>query len=52
MSSHYEEVKFYYDNNLWPLSAIKLAVVKAWITADEFATITGETYVADTTSAT
>lgn len=52
MSSHYEEMKFYYDNNLWPISALKLAVVKAWITADEFATITGEAYVADTTSAT
>jgi hypothetical protein len=46
MSSRYEEVKFYYDNNLWPISAIKVAVVKDWITEDEFETITGQVYSA------
>jgi len=44
MSKKYELVKEYYDNGLWNLTRVKNAVVKGWITAEEFETITGQPY--------
>lgn len=44
MSKKYELVKEYYDNGLWNLTRVKNAVVKGWITAEEFKTITGQPY--------
>ena len=44
MSKKYELVKEYYDNGLWNLTRVKNAVVKGWITAEEFKTITGQSY--------
>ena len=44
MSTHYEQVKRYYDTGLWDITKVKNAVVKGWITADEFKTITGQDY--------
>ena len=43
-SVRYELVKNYYDAGLWKKKAVKNAVVKGWITADEFEEITGEVY--------
>jgi hypothetical protein len=42
----YDKVKNYYDKDLWNLEMVKNAVVKAWITSDEYKTITGEEYSA------
>lgn len=49
-SEHYDEVKTYYDNYLsgvkpqWSIERVKRAVVKEWITAEEYEEITGEPY--------
>ena len=45
-SKNYSKVKRYYDKDLWNLEMVKNAVVKAWITSDEYKTITGEEYSA------
>ncbi len=44
MSNKYEKVKHYYDNGLWNLEMVKNAVVKKWITKDEYKEITNEDY--------
>jgi len=46
MSKKYNRVKNYFDNNLWTVEMVKNAVVKGWITADEYEQITGEEYTA------
>lgn len=44
MSSKYAKVKKYYDQGLWNIEQVRNAVVKEWITEDEFKEITGEDY--------
>lgn len=44
MSPKFERVKRYYDQGLWNLQMVRNAVVKHWITAEEFKLITGEDY--------
>ena len=44
--SKYELVKSYYDNGMWSKKAVKNAVKKSWITAEEYKEIVGETYEA------
>ncbi len=44
MSKHYKKVKGYYDSGLWSIERVRNAVVKVWITAEEFKIITGEYY--------
>ena len=44
MSKNYNKVKDYYDKGLWTIEMVKNAVVKTWITADEFEVITGQIY--------
>lgn len=44
MSKMYEKVKKYYDKGLWKIQAVRNAVVKGWITEEEFKEITGEDY--------
>lgn len=44
MSPKYNKVKKYYDNGLWNLTMVRNAVVKEWITEEEFKLITGEDY--------
>lgn len=44
MSEKYIKVKNYYDNGLWNIKMVKNAVIKGWITADEFEKIVGEKY--------
>ncbi len=46
MSPKFNKVKGYYDSGLWNLTMVKNAVVKGWITAEEFEQITGEPYEA------
>ena len=44
MSKHFDLVKGYYDDGLWQESRVRDAVVKKWITDEEFEIITGEPY--------
>nr|DAQ03157.1 MAG TPA: hypothetical protein [Caudoviricetes sp.] len=43
MSKNYAKVKRYYDSSLWSVAMVHTAVGK-WITAEEYTTITGQTY--------
>ncbi len=43
-SKHFYDVKYMFDNDIWKISRVRAAVVKAWITAVEFEEITGEVY--------
>ena len=42
--SKYEKVKYYYENGLWGIDRVRNAVVKGWITPEEFEEITGQPY--------
>lgn len=42
--SKYEKVKSYYDRGLWNIIMVRNAVIKEWITPEEFKVITGEEY--------
>lgn len=44
MSSKFEKVKGYFERGMWDISRVRNAVVKGWITAEEFFMITGEIY--------
>lgn len=43
-SPKYNKVKKYYDDGFWNKAMVHNAVVKQWITADEYKEITGEDY--------
>ena len=43
-SAKFEKVKSYYDKGLWNKQMVANAVVKGWITAEEYAEIVGEPY--------
>ena len=43
-SAKYDKVKGYYDGGYWNIDRVRQAVVKGWITADEYEEITGEKY--------
>lgn len=42
--SKYEKVKNYFDNGLWSINRVANAVIKGWITIDEFKEITVENF--------
>lgn len=44
MSKKYKTVKKFYDADLWSVEMVRNAVVKNWITEEEFTEITGEKY--------
>ena len=44
MSPKYKKVKSYYDKGLWNKTMVANAVVKGWITAEEYTLITGDPY--------
>ena len=44
MSKHFKKVKGYFDSGLWSIERVRNAVVKGWITAEEYKIITGEEY--------
>lgn len=45
-SKNFDKVNNYYNSEprLWKISRVREAVVKGWITEDEFKEITGEEY--------
>ncbi|MDO5531442.1 XkdX family protein [Sutterella sp.] len=43
-SAKYALIKKYYDRKLWNRTMVRNAVIKKWITADEYTEITGEDY--------
>ena len=43
-STHFEEVKEYYDSGRWSIERVRNAVIKGWITEAEFEEITGQPY--------
>ena len=43
-SPKYDKVKNYYDKGYWTIDMVRNAVVKGWITEEEFTEITGEPY--------
>ena len=44
MSGKFEQVKKFYDLGVWSAEKVRNAVIKEWITAEEFETITGKKY--------
>lgn len=44
MSPKFNRVKRYYDNGLWNKEMVHNAVIKGWITAEEFDEIVGEPF--------
>ena len=44
MSKYFNLVKKNYDKGFWDISRVRDAVVKGWITEEEFYIITGENY--------
>ena len=43
-SKQFEKVKRYYDDGMWTIARVRNAVVKGWITEEEFVEITGENF--------
>lgn len=46
-SARFDTVKRFYERGTWPLARVRKAVECKWITAEEFAEITGEAYDAE-----
>ena len=44
MSTKFESVKKYFDMGFWSEAKVRNAVVKGWITPEEFELITGKKY--------
>lgn len=44
MSAKFEQVKKFYDSGVWSLIHVKNAVLKGWITAEEYKAITKKDY--------
>ena len=44
MSAKFEQVKRFYDLGVWSEEKVKNAVIKSWITPEEFSSITGKKY--------
>ena len=42
--SKYDKVKFYYDHGNWTKAQVRNAVVKGWITPEQYKEITEEDY--------
>lgn len=43
-SKKFNKVKKFFDDGFWTVEMVRNAVVKEWITAEEFKEITGEEY--------
>lgn len=43
-SPKFQKVKNYYDKGLWDIVRVHNAVIKEWITPEEFEEITGQPY--------
>lgn len=42
--SKFEKIKEYFERKLWDITRVRNAVIKGWITPEEFEIITGEEY--------
>ena len=42
--NRFEKVKMYYENGYWTLEMVRNAVIKNWITVEQFKEITGKDY--------
>lgn len=49
-STNFNKVKDYYDRGLWDKNRVANAVLKGWITADEYEEIVGEAYTGEVPS--
>ncbi len=47
----FEKVKYYFNNGLWSIERVRNAVIKKWITVEEYEIIVGEPYEEDTADA-
>ena len=47
MSKRYKLVKQYYDAGLWSKKRVRDAVIKEWISTEEYHEIIGEEFTAD-----
>ena len=45
-SKKYDLVKKYYDDGFWSVKKVRNAVIKGWITEEEYTEITGEEFLA------
>lgn len=43
-SKHYAKVKDWFQGDYWTITMVKNAVLKKWITEEEYEEITGEKY--------
>lgn len=43
-SEKFEQIKEWYETGKWKKKAVKNAVIRGWITAEEYEEITGEPY--------
>lgn len=43
-SKKFDSIKMYYETGRWTLTMVQNAVVKSWITEDEYTEITGLEY--------
>ncbi len=43
-SEKFDMIKMFYNRKMWDVKKVRDAVVKVWITADEFEEITGVEY--------
>lgn len=43
-SKNFEKVKRYYDSGLWNKEAVRNAVLRGWITEEEYEEIVGEPF--------
>lgn len=46
-SKKFNTVKKWYERGLWTKDMVHNAVVKKWITADEYKELTGDDYIAE-----
>ena len=44
MSTKFKTVQLYYMRGMWDAGKVRNAVIKGWITEEEYTTITGEEY--------
>lgn len=49
MSKNYTKVKQWYDMGVWTIDRVRNAVLKGWITEEEFREITGEAFDSEET---
>ena len=44
MSKKFKQIQYWYKTGMWSIEKVRDAVVKGWITEEEYEQITGEPY--------